>query len=287
MLLAWAFSTASVERKLAGQVKEKLAAAGANWASVELDGRDLALSGTAPSRGAAQKARQVALGVFGVRRVDDSRVKVALAAPTVNPARANAAPLTITGEWKKAPGVSLAVTIAGKTYELGKDPELTTDDSGRWTLKLTELPPDGTHDIKVETVENGTRVADATSNELVIDTTPPAAPTVNTVTLPEGTGSLTGTIAPDTKVMRVTVAGKTYELGKDPELTAAGAQWVLKLPSDLAVATYDVVVEVADAAGNHYWLVIAADLAVRQALYVSFTHGFALLNLDWGKMVLA
>lgn len=68
--LAAAIEGPRLERVLQHRVEGALAAAGAGWAKVTADGRDLEIRGLAPDRAAAETARRVAAGVYGVRRVD-------------------------------------------------------------------------------------------------------------------------------------------------------------------------------------------------------------------------
>lgn len=174
----------------------------------------------------------------------------------------NATPL-ISGTWGERQGDKLAVAVGGKTYELGRDTELSSDGFGNWRLKPSAPLKDGYYDVVVTVTDaKGKASKDETVAELEIDATPPAAPTVN-----KATGfPVTGTFAPaDTKLLRGTVGGRSYTLGNDPALTAKADAWTLAPSEKLAPGTYDVIVEAVDKFGNvsadpgKGALVIAAD----------------------------
>ncbi len=64
-----------MEDDLAERSNKELSGAGLDWASVEMDGRDAVLSGTAPDAEAAEKALQVVSDVWGIRVVNDETAK--------------------------------------------------------------------------------------------------------------------------------------------------------------------------------------------------------------------
>jgi OOP family OmpA-OmpF porin len=80
-LLALYFRPTPIEQDLTGRTNAALAEAGEAWASVALDGRDLRLTGVAPSEGAQTQAADIARNVWGVRVVDDTTELLALADP--------------------------------------------------------------------------------------------------------------------------------------------------------------------------------------------------------------
>ncbi|QIG51089.1 OmpA family protein [Nordella sp. HKS 07] len=168
--------------------------------------------------------------------------------PTVARYSGNIVTPLVSGVWAEAPRNKLQVGLAGKTYELGRDAELTSDGSGNWKLKPTTPLKDGIYDVAVTVTDaKGRSVKDETVGEIEIDATAPAAPTVN-----KSTGfPLTGTYAPgDTKLLRVTVAGHSYTLGTDAALTAKAETWTLAPDQKLAPGVYDAIVEAVDAFGN-------------------------------------
>lgn len=168
--------------------------------------------------------------------------------PTVARYSGNIATPLISGTWSEAPRNRLQVTLAGKTYELGRDPELTSDGLANWKLKPATPLKDGIYDVVVTVSDaKGGSAKDETVGEIEIDATGPAAPTVN-----KSTGfPVTGTYAPaDTKLLRVTVGRRSYTLGTDAALTAKAETWTLAPEEKLAPGVYDVIVEAVDAIGN-------------------------------------
>lgn len=164
------------------------------------------------------------------------------AVPTVDRNVGNNPKPEIAGTWPASDATSLTIVIGGKTYI----PQSAED--GTWKLEIADPLRDGYYDV-VATAKDaaGNESRDTSVAELVIDTTPPAAPTVNAgTTLP-----ITGSFASgDTKSLTVTLAGRTYELGKSPELTAKDGTWTLSPAVELAPGVYDVAVTAADEFGN-------------------------------------
>ncbi len=156
------------------------------------------------------------------------------------------------GRWPMDDASRLRVELAGQTYELGRDPELAVQKAGVWTLKPRFALREGTHKVVATAYD---AVGNARSNtkhaEVVIDLTPPAQPTVQRFQSSR-VFTLRGTWAQgDAVTLQVSVAGRAYTLGQDPELMPLGSgQWRLT-PSVLpGEGTYDVSVLTKDRAGN-------------------------------------
>jgi uncharacterized protein (TIGR03382 family) len=167
--------------------------------------------------------------------------------------------------------VGLAVTVDGTTYTLGTDPELTIDGSGTWQLDLDaagDALPEGLIDVVVvQSDAAGNSTSDLTVDEVEIDRTAPAAPTVDSQVSNDGLPVITGTYDDsDHARLEVTVDGVTYVQGVDPELTVDGAGgWSLDLSglaTPLPSATYDVDAEAFDPAGNDALDATAGELEV-------------------------
>lgn len=158
------------------------------------------------------------------------------------------------GTWDQADAISLRVAIDGKTFELGSASELQSDATGNWTLRAPLLEP-GLYDVAVETRDSaGNQSVDATRDEVSIlqkDTEPPIPPEVFTYKGDDVRPEISGTWAqPDAVSLKVTVSGKTYELGRDSELTSeTPGLWKLVGPRP-GPGIHDVIVETADAKGN-------------------------------------
>ena len=97
--------------------------------------------------------------------------------PTVNTLVTADTEPTLTGTWDEADATAtgLQVTVDGTTYTLGTDAALTSDGSGNWTLNLTTAGQTlavNTFDVSITTTDGTNNVADATTNELRVITTP-------------------------------------------------------------------------------------------------------------------
>ena len=259
---AWVISRPILESSLQQKATEALKAAGQDWAQVRIEGRDATLRGSAPSRAALDKARQTVLDVRGIRRVAMDDVKlVPLGTPTVNESVVTKAPLVISGHWKQAPGATLAVEFGGRRYELGKAKELQSE-GGKWTLTLPALPKDGAYDVVVIVTEGGREIRDATTNELVVDTTPPKAAGFTDLVSNDPHAVISGTWpSDDAKSLEVELDGKVYRLGESPELKVKGDRWVLTTDAPLPPGRHVLKMRVADAAGNASESEAAFDIA--------------------------
>ena len=177
--------------------------------------------------------------------------------PTVAKYSGNDSTPQISGTWSQAPGAKLAVAIGGKVYEVGRDTTLTSDGVGNWRLDIAAPLKDGIYDAVVTVTDaQGGIAKDETVAEIEVDATAPAKPIVN-----KGTAlPVNGTYSPrDTKLLRATLAGQSYTLGKDAALTAEGETWSLMPPDRLPGGTYEVIVEAVDGFGN-----VSADASLNE-----------------------
>ncbi len=157
------------------------------------------------------------------------------------------------GTWPERNGNKLSVALASRVYQLGTDKELVSDGSGNWSLTPSSPLADGKYDVVASVTNSVGKVTDARGEAvIVVDATPPAAPTVNKVESRSVRPSVTGTWPEsDAKMLVVEVNKQAYELGKDAGLTSDGSgNWTLKLDQDLPDNTYDVVATATDEAGN-------------------------------------
>src|SRR4029077_12685564 len=108
------------------------------------------------------------------------------------------------------------------------------------------------YSISIHTADAAGNVSDATaSNALIVDTVPPAAPTVNSLLTNNNKPILTGTWGQGTPggavVLQVTVNNTTFTLGTDPQLTSDGSgHWTLTTSAKIGDGTYSVSVHTAD-----------------------------------------
>lgn len=269
-LPAYMFNSGPLNRDISARATGQLIAIGATWAVASVDGRDLTLGGDAPSQEAIASAVEALRGVYGVRRVaTGARVvalpPVALVAPTVDSQLTNSAPLEITGTWQEGVAKSLAVTLAGRTYTFGTDPELTSS-AGRWLLKPSAPLADGSYEVTAA-VSDGVNpaIGNSVPAKLTIDTVAPPAPAIT----PIASGirwpfTLNGTWAEgEANSLVARVADQTWRLGQDQDLKSDGkGNWSFAPVVDLAPGTYDITVEAADQAGNAAKSTLAAAIVI-------------------------
>jgi large repetitive protein len=189
-------------------------------------------------------------------------VAIALAAPTVDSVKSDKAMATVTGTWQAGVAKSLSVTLADKTYQLGKDFDLLSNAGGKWTLNSKAELKNGVYDVVASVTDGADKsVSDATKDELTIDVPapppPPApvvltAPTIDTAKSEKAMATVTGTWqAGVAKSLSVTLADKTYQLGKDFDLLSnASGKWTLNAKTELKNGVYDVVATVTDGASQ-------------------------------------
>ncbi len=250
---------------------------------VEFDGRDAKLSGEVQSLEALDAAKNNVAATYGVRLVDVSNVKivppapppapepVTLAAPTVDPITTAEAQPMITGTWPEGPAKTLEVTAAGKTYALGKDPELTSS-AGKWMLMPSAPMPAGSYDVTAMISDGGKAMASTAAPAKVVieppkvveaakpveapkivETPKPAPlkePTVTSVTTNNAQPEIKGTYPTEAAKLTVDLGSSTYVLGNSPEITAdATGNWTLKPAAALPDGEIKVTAKVEDSAG--------------------------------------
>ena len=143
--LPWGAASWLNTDSLVTDISSRAAVAAGDWAKVSLEGRDATITGSAPSQAAADSVIAAVATTYGIRTVDVGGVKVLppapkvevvpLAAPTITAAIIENNLPVVTGTWPEGKAKSLDVTVGDKTYSLGKDPELTSE-NGNWLLKL-------------------------------------------------------------------------------------------------------------------------------------------------------
>ena len=168
--------------------------------------------------------------------------------PTINTLTSNDTTPVITGTTGTGnsllTGETLSITLNGETYT----PTVATD--GTWSFTANTLA-DGTYDITATVTDTAGNVStDTTSNELIIDTTAPATPTVNTLTSNDTTPEITGTTGTGNSLLTgetlsVALNGETYT----PTVATDGT-WSFTANTPLADGTYNVIATATDTAGN-------------------------------------
>jgi outer membrane protein OmpA-like peptidoglycan-associated protein len=205
-------------------------------------------------------------------------VKIVLTAPTIEKQVSDKGDVVVKGTWAAGIAKSLAVTLAGKTYALGKDFALLTDAAGHWTLKPEKPLADGSYDIVAEVGDGaGATMKDASDGELVVKIPPPPAPKPAPKPAPAPVAKPAPAPAPEMKAptveasksdsdkptvkgtwnagvakgLTVSLDGVGYKLGKDYALlTDPAGHWTLKPTKPLVNGTYDVIAEESDGAGK-------------------------------------
>ena len=272
VLAAVWLNTSSLFRDISTRSTERMFAIGANWAVTTFDGRDVSLGGDAPSQQAMDAAVNALSGVYGVRTVINSArlvapLPVTLIAPRIKLLTANSPTPEITGTWQEGAAKTLAVTLAGKVFKLGTDPELTSN-AGVWTLKPSTALADGTYELAAENSDGvNPAIGTASPAKLVIDTVAPPAPAI----IPVASGiqwpfTLNGTWVEDGATsLTAKLANQTWILGKDEDLKSDGkGNWSFAPVVDLRPGTYDVTMETSDEAGNISKSVLAAAIVIQE-----------------------
>jgi OOP family OmpA-OmpF porin len=96
-LAAFLLESGPVERDLTARITDRLAADGATWAAVTVRGRDVVLSGTAPSTDAVRAALDAVAVVSGVGGVADATDLLPVASPYLWSARRAGPVIIVTG----------------------------------------------------------------------------------------------------------------------------------------------------------------------------------------------
>ena len=252
------------------------AMAAAGGPKVEFDGRDAFLSGEVASQEALDAAKKNVEATYGVRLVDVSNLKivapppppapVTLMAPTVESITTAETQPMIKGTWPEGAAKTLDVTAVGKTYTLGKDPELTSAD-GNWMLMLSAPLAVGSYDVTANVTDGGKATASAAAPAKIVIEAPKAAeavpvpvpvkpavilaaPTVTAIVTNNNQPTITGTYPTEAAKLIVDLGPTTYVLGGSPELTADQGKWTLKLAAALPDGEIKAIAKVEDTDGK-------------------------------------
>ncbi len=194
----------------------------------------------------------------------------AVAAPAMEaPLRLTAAapegatwPYAITGSFTEEPGSKLKARFAGRSYELGRGAALTSDGKGTFTFApVAKNLGAGTYTawftatsakgVKAVTSANVTVPEPMKAAEVVAPKPELAVPTVDMQLALSGAPIIKGTWPQgQADMLKVTVAGRAYELGIDANLSSKDGKWSLFPASSLKDGYYDVVADIADDAGQ-------------------------------------
>ena len=158
---------------------------------------------------------------------------------------------TISGTADTIDSDVLSVTLYGMSYT-DADPALTNNADGTWQLVVETLLTEGSYDITVTVTDlAGNLSQDTTTNELVIDTTPPVVPVVTKLNTQDTTPqlSITGAIG-DGESIQITVGGVVYAPGDNHLIDNGDGTWSLQIPTAIPEGSYDIAAVITDVAGN-------------------------------------
>jgi outer membrane protein OmpA-like peptidoglycan-associated protein len=174
-------------------------------------------------------------------------------------------PYVITGKWPEVEGNKLSAALAGKTYELGASPELTSDGTGNFSFdpKVTLAP--GSYDLDFSVTDVAGNVAQQKLVAAIVIPEPEAAPVVEPPPVPAAP-AVVAAIPPDAKwpypiqgtwderpgnTLTASVAGSSYTLGRDAALSSDGTgKFTFAPTNEFKPGSYDVDFTTNDAAGN-------------------------------------
>jgi hypothetical protein len=189
-------------------------------------------------------------------------------APTVQSLVTNSTTPTLSGSYDSAAAVTLTVTVNSIDYTLGDGNLSANGDDWSLIIPAGDALAEATYPVTATAADGvGNTVSDVTDNELVIDLSAPAAPTVASQVTANSQPTLSGTVDSSDAGggFSVSVDGSSYALGSDAALSVSGDSWSL----DLALAgkvlvddTYEVLATVTDEAGNSAADVTANELRV-------------------------
>jgi large repetitive protein len=144
---------------------------------------------------------------------------------------------------------TLRVTVNSRTYTAGDGNLTVTGTAWSLTVPAAHALTAGTYNVTASATDAaGNTGNDATTNELVIDTSVPVV-TVNTLRTKDTTPTITGTVSAG--ALQVTVNGQAYTVG-DGNLTVSGTAWTLQIPAakTLPEGTYSVTAAATNQAGT-------------------------------------
>jgi outer membrane protein OmpA-like peptidoglycan-associated protein len=185
-------------------------------------------------------------------------------------------PYVITGKWPEVDGNKLSATLAGKTYQLGASPELTSDGAGNFSFDPKVALEPGTYDIDFSVNDAAGNVTQQKLAAAIVIAAPEAAPVVEPPEMP--TAPVIAGIPADAKwpyaiegtwderpgnTLTASVAGSSFTLGRDSALSSNGTGKFIFAPTiELKPGTYDVDFTTNDGAGN------AVTTTVKEAIVI-------------------
>ncbi|MBL8483503.1 MAG: DUF4347 domain-containing protein, partial [Rhodocyclaceae bacterium] len=185
---------------------------------------------------------------------------IALVKPVVYAQTTNSPTPTLTGTWANIAGDVLTLAVGGHTYTAG-DGHLATS-GNTWTLAVpgADALATGSYDVTATVTRGAASIADATSGELIVDTT---APAVAILAISSDSGTPADFITNDTTLVfsgsaeagasvLVTLKDAANNTVFSTRVTADGGSWSLDRSGQAALeaGTYTLTAVATDAAGN-------------------------------------
>lgn len=143
-------------------------------AGLTADGQTWTLVPQAPLADGVHDVAAVSVDAAGRAIRDETRDELEVDStppppPAVNPYAGSYPRPLITGTWPRNEAISLAVTLAGRTYVLGIDRQLVGNERGDWSLIPAEDVEPGTYDVVALAADRaGNTSRDTTTGEVVV-----------------------------------------------------------------------------------------------------------------------
>ena len=151
-------------------------------------------------------------------------------APAVTSQTTNTGTPVISGIATVGAGEVLTVTVNGITYTAG-DGHLVDNGDGTWdlTIPAADAMTDNTYEVTVTITDAaGNSTSDSSATELIIDLTPPVAPTVTSLTTNTGTPVISGSATVGAgEILTVEVNGVVYIAGDGNLVDNGDGTWDL------------------------------------------------------------
>lgn len=193
-----------------------------------------------------------------------------LPAPVIDNLLTNSATPVVTGTWPEQQAKSLTLRLGDKSWAFGSAPELSSNGAGRFSFRPAAPLADGDYELSAEITDAaGNVIRSSSPAKITIDSLPPIEPTALlpfagtpwpfeiTGSWPEG----------DAISLSARLSGQEWLLGRGAELTSDGkGAWRFAPKVDLVPGSYDLTLEVKDAAGNITTAISRAAVVIPEAV---------------------
>lgn len=166
MVLGVRWLSPRIEQDIAGRVTTGLAEQGLLWADVDVQGRDVVLSGTAPDEDSEDRAMNVATRVFGVSKVKNNMTVVGEVSDTV--VVSGVSGTAVVSGTVVAPSKTVKPLAKAKKAEVNKDYALTITKDGEKIMLEGDVPDQASKDVLVKLATNRYDAANVDASKLTI-----------------------------------------------------------------------------------------------------------------------